>query len=463
MKRPGIHFRLLLAAFFLIGATTLTLGHVGIGITHKFIRSRFEERMLFLAKYLALNTELGILIDERSMLRQLARNLLSEKDVIRVTILNSSDEVLADELSREAPGPLLVIAVPVVLKQSAEESLAFQWDAEEEPEDKVIGKVSISYSTEGVDGLLSIMRIRFLWLSAGMAVLAIVLFYFISRSLVAPVTNLAQAARKVAKGNLGFRVKPGRLPETRKLALAFNAMLDSLEKSSKALDAANQEMIRQRTLAEMGKFSLMIAHEVKNPLSIIKSSIDILKKDVDKPSGDTMIEYIEDEIRRLNRLIEDFLLFARPAMPNFRVVDVNAMLDECLVRFEFQSSDSAIEIRSDIPAEPCQARIDPDLLNRAVGNILKNAFEASGGRGVVNVTAFPVDDRWIVEIEDSGKGIDKKNIEKIFDPFFTTRSKGTGLGLAFAHQVVAAHKGMITAENRVGRGALFRITLPLEG
>lgn len=460
MKNPGIHARILLAAFFLIGATTTTLGYMGVRIAHQFVQTRFEERMQFLAKYLALNAELGILIDERTMLLKLARNLLSEQDVSRVTITDFFGDYLAD-VNRHIPGNSAYIEATVFMTESPDESLVYQWALNENIEAEPIGKVRITYSTKGIDHLLALMRVRFFWLSIGLALLAMIIFYFISHSVVAPVTYLVRSVRKVAQGDLSFRVVPGHLPETRNLAIAINVMLDSLEASRKALDEANQKMIHQKTLAEMGKFSMMIAHEVKNPLGIIKSSLDILKKEIHRPAENTMIIYIEDEIQRLNRLIEDFLLFAKPARPNFRIIDVNDMLLNTLTRFNLRIMNSSLEIITIIDGTPCMIEADPDLLNRAIDNILKNAYEANDGQGAITVSAGLKENNWVVEIIDQGNGIEIKNMEKLFEPFFTTRSKGTGLGLAFAQQVVKSHNGLISARNMEKGGALFQITIPV--
>lgn len=458
MKRPGIHIRLLAAAVLLIGATTLALGYAGTLIIHEFVKTRFEERISFLARYLALNAELGILIDEREMLRRLSQNLLSEKDVVGVSIFGSKDEPLA-EVIKPFSGVLSVIESPVILKESQDESRAFQWMADGNSPSPIIGKVKITYTTEGLAILLDTIKRRFVWLSIAAGLFSVLIFYFISRSLVSPITQLVRTSRKVASGNLQLRAELGTLPETRELAAAFNAMLDSLENSRKALEKANLAVIRQTTLAELGKFSLMIAHEVKNPLGIIKSSMDILKKDI--PAGDMMVEFIEDEIRRLNRLIEDFLLFARPANPAFRPVNLHEILKDCAVKFELQTAGIPVTIETDIPEDCCEGQADPDLLVRAVGNIIKNAMESGeNDENMIRIRAFCEKDSWIAEITDQGPGIEPELADKIFEPFFTTRSKGTGLGLAFASQVIKAHGGMITAQNRPDGGAIFQIKIP---
>jgi signal transduction histidine kinase len=458
MKNPGIHVRILLAAFLLISATTFTLGYIGANIAHQFAQRRFVEHISFLAKYLALTAELGILIDDRAMLRRLAVNLMSERDVVGVAILDSHNQELI-RVPEATSNSFPVMETPVFLTESREESKAFEY--KEGLEDSLVGKVRITYSTAGIDQLWATMITYFIWLASGLTCLAVLIFYFISRSLVAPVKGLAQAARRVAKGDRNLRAQPGSLPETRELAVAFNVMLDSLERNRRSLEEANEQMRRQKTLAEMGKFSLIIAHEFKNPLSIIKSSLDVLKKDFALSSDNTMVFYIEDEIMRLNRLIGDFLIFARPSAPSFCHTDLNALLKEIVTRFELQKTGTPCEIRSHIPSDPCYAYVDPDLLIRAIGNVIKNAFEANRDKCVVQVTATRLADAWTTEIADDGEGIASENIDKIFNPFFTTQAKGAGLGLAYASQAIKAHGGAISAENRMEGGALFRVEIPL--
>ncbi len=451
---------MLLAGILLIGGTTLTMGYAGMKIIHEFVESRFEDRMLFLARYLALNSELGILIDEKPILMRLARNLLSEKDVIRVTIMGANERVLA-----EAGGSTETerfVEAPVVLKETWEENPAFRWEDDALLDRNRIGKVRIAYSSGGIEELSSKLKKRALLSAVFLAIGAIVLFYVISRSLVAPLTRLVAAAKQVARGDFGLRAKPESLPEARELSQAFNSMLDSIEESRRALEKADQKIIRQRTLAEVGKFSMMIAHEVKNPLSIIKSSLDMLKREDDREQRKTLTTYIEDETMRLNRLIEDFLLFARPAVPTFRETDVNAMMRELVLRFEIQKTGNGVELDVDIPQKPFYIEVDPDLLTRALGNILKNAIEAVPSGGWVHIQAKEKEDRWEVAFEDEGEGIDQEHLGKIFEPFFTTRAKGTGLGLAFASQVIKTHGGTVTAVNNQNAGARFVVEIPIE-
>lgn len=464
MKSPGIHARLLVTAFLIISATSFSLGYMGVKLFHEFARQRFDERFAFLARYLALNAELGILIDQRTMLGQLADNLLSEQDVVRVEIFDQAGKRLA-HAEKVLPGPFSEASTPVRLKSSSEESQAFGlggMPAMIDDRYQVIGEVRITYSTSQIRALLASITVRFIVSTAGLTALCLVIFFFISRSLVAPLTRLAQTARKIGAGEVWLRTATEGLPETREVSLAFNAMLDSLQRSREAVEKANQEMARQNLLAEMGKFSMMIAHEIKNPLSIIKSSFDVLRKDPFSDANPVVIGYIDEEIRRINSLIEDFLSFAKPAKPAFRIADANQMLRDCLERFERMPAAQNMTIDVHVPEETCLSYLDPDLCRRAVDNILKNAADACNGEGVIQITARCLAESWQVDIADCGEGIAEDALPNIFSPFFTTRAKGTGLGLAYTAQVIGAHGGRIAAENRKTGGAVFIIEIPRE-
>ncbi len=464
MKRPGIHARLLVTAFLVISLTAFALGTLGVKMFHDFAQDRFVDRFEFLARYLALNSELGILIDQRTMLVQLAENLLAEADVARVEIQNNAGDMLA-QAARDLPRPHGSVTAAVRLKATSEEGQAFGWSfpsAVNGGASDVIGNVRIVYSTYQINRLLKALTVRYLWLTAGLAGLCLVIFYVISRSLVAPLTRLAQTARKVGEGELQRRMMPGNVPETREVSLAFNAMLDSLERGRRAVEEAQQEMARQNLLAEMGKFSMMIAHELKNPLGIIKSSFDLLKKDPADPANAILVAYIDEEILRINGLIEDFLSFAKPSKPSFRVVDANSMLRDCVERFGRMDTAREIMFKENVPDVSCLSYLDPDLFRRAIDNILKNAVEACEERGTIFVDAVCGEESWRVEISDDGCGIPEEVMEKIFNPFVTTRTKGTGLGLAYTAQVIQAHNGTIQVRNRKAKGACFTVEIPRE-
>lgn len=453
----GIHTRVLSAAVMLISASTITLGYFGVGIINEFVTSRFNQRMALMTTYLAVNSELGILIGEISLLNGLANGLLDENDVAGVEIENAENDVLVSKI-KNIGGPYKVIEKNVVLSEGIEGNTGMELIGEQ-ADSMVIGVVRVKYSNRGINDLIGAMKQRFILIAIGLTLISCVIFYFISRSLVLPIIFLARTARKVSRGDRSVRAAQGNTPETRRLADAFNEMLDSLETGRKTIVRAYERVAKQETLAEMGKFSMMIAHEVKNPLAIIKSSLGMLKSDLNISEGNMALGYAEEEILRLNELIESFLMFARPARPNFAITDLNRLVYQVVIGFEIQYNSTQLKITSSIPDTPFNAEADFDLLSRGVSNIIKNACEANNEKGVVDVSISIKDNKWILQISDQGGGISKEQQHKIFEPFHTTKAKGTGLGLAFTDQVVKAHGGSINIQNSEQGGAVFRLTL----
>jgi signal transduction histidine kinase len=456
-RRVGIHFRVLSVAVLLISATTFTMGYLGVGIINQFVTQRFNQRIDFMAEYLALNSELGILINEKNLLRGLADNMLKEDDIAGVDIMDHLGRTLV-AASRDIRGPFASVEKKVYLSETEEGAAWISRLAGNRNED-LIGRVSVTYSVRGIKDLAGRITARFVYIALVLTGLACLVFYVMSRSLVAPILALADTARKVSSGNRSVRAALGGTPEINRLADSFNDMLDSLAAGRRTLKQAYEKMARQETLAEVGKFSLMIAHEVKNPLGIIKSSLEMLKSDMKIPEDNLLMNYAEEEIVRLNTLIESFLMFSRPAKPRFEKIDLNQMLEQVIMGFEIQHSTDGLRFNCKIPDTPFEARVDFDLLSRGIGNIIKNACEAGSGKGVVDIHVEMIREKWQVFITDQGPGIKDADKKKIFEPFFTTKTTGIGLGLAFADQVVKAHGGSIRVEDPEAGGCRFCITL----
>jgi len=456
-KNIGIHGRVLSAAILLISATTFTLGYLGVDIINHFVTQRFNQRIDFMTHYLALNSELGILIDERNLLQGLANNMLKEDDITGVEIEDNSGNLLVRE-SRDMKGPFARVEKKVFLSETGD-SVTWMLSMTGDSHADFIGLVRVIYSIQGVENLVFKMKKQFVYIALALTFLSYLIFYFISRSLVAPVISLAETARKVSMGNRTVRADSGGIPEIAKLAHAFNDMLDSLAAGRKTIVRAYEKMTRQEALAEVGKFSMMIAHEVKNPLAIIKSSLEMIKVDHQIPEDSIPLTYAEEEIARLNDLIEGFLIFSRPTNTKFSKVDLNQLLEKVIMGFEIQYDSDEITLDYRIPEVSFEANADFDLLSRGISNLIKNACEANEKKGIVDIQLKTRQNKWELFITDQGPGITKENRQKIFEPFFTTKATGTGLGLAFADQVVKAHGGSIRVETPDEGGTRFCVTL----
>ncbi|HAR34801.1 MAG TPA: two-component sensor histidine kinase [Desulfobacter sp.] len=462
-KNISIHARLLSAAVILITLTTLILGWIGIFMISNFVTKRFHQRIDFMTQYLALNCELGLLIGEKYLLQGLVENILEEDDVMAVAILDQNKNILA-EGRRILSGPFEQINKSV-FSSNSQESLNWIGGMEKNKAPEIIGEVQITYSLQGITELINTMKKQVFAGALALILVSCLIFHFISRSLVAPIVSLADTARKVSMGNRDVRAAPGTTPEIIRLSQAFNNMLDSLAKGRKTLVRTYEKLTRQQALVEVGKFSMMIAHEVKNPLGIIKSSLELIKSEFNIPEDDLLLRYAEEEIVRLNHLIESFLMFSKPAKPQFEKVDLNQLLEQIAMGFDIQSSTTGVQLDCRIPESKFEAQADFDLLARGIGNIIKNACEANEHKGLVTISVvehYKMDKtahKWELFIQDQGPGISREKKTKIFEPFFTTKSTGTGLGLAFADQAIKAHGGNISIESPESGGCCFCVTL----
>ena len=225
---------------------------------------------------------------------------------------------------------------------------------------------------------------------------------------------------------------------------------------------------RQEKLASLGMLAAGVAHEIRNPLTAIKAWLFLRQKHLapDTPEfADAQL--IEGEINRLERIVKDFLQFARPPEPEFAVVDADQPLREVQTFLQPVFEKSKIEIVLGETA-PAQIRVDPQQMKQVLINLIRNAAESIGQNGTV-VLRVRLDDKRIsdrvipvviLEISDTGKGIPPEAAKRLFDPFFTTKDHGTGLGLPIAARIIEKHLGALQYQTNPDVGTTFGIILP---
>ena len=459
MRLDSLRTRMIGVGLLFIIGTSVLMGFVTNRLTTNFLSIRFHENFRLLSSYLAKNAELGVLLNDKAMLEQLGRNMLEQKDVQAVKIVTESGLVLVD-LQNDLLDKYNTehVESPIETLKMGNESM-FLTDINQYEE---MGKVILTYSKNELDHLKKSLAKRFILISLILSTIPVVIYWFLAKSIVAPLNDILEVSKAVTGGSMEVRARGGHLQETRTLAKAFNEMLSALAKQREQLEYVHAEMSRQQTLAEVGKFSMMVAHEIKNPLAIIKGSIDILKKDTsDLETKKIMLHYLGDETNRINRLIEDFLQFAKPKKPHFVEIDANTLVLDLSSKLDlFHIADSGrLKIKTE--NAPCVLPLDPYLMERAMLNIVRNALEISGKDGVVIIETETDAETWKMRIKDSGPGIKPTDLPRIFEPFFTTKAKGTGLGLAMTKDIVESHHGEIKVWNQDNGGACFEINLPV--
>ena len=305
------------------------------------------------------------------------------------------------------------------------------------------------------------LRVLLLQSTLFVLLLAVLMTLVIARRTTSPIEALQRHTQRVASGDLDARIEVRSKDELGELGDAFNRMTEEIKQQREQLvkaekDAAWREMARQ------------VAHDIKNPLTPIKLSADLLRraKDEDSPEFDRIfdrtIETVQRQVEHLREIAADFQALTGSHRPKLEDVDVGAMLDEVLMLNEAWADEQRIEVTrtgagGSVPA-------DPALLRRVFINLVSNAFDAmpEGGRLVCDVS--PRDDLLQIEIRDTGVGIPEEVRPHLFEPYFTTRSTGTGLGLAIARRVVEEQGGTIAlVPADPGPGTIARIELPLTG
>jgi two-component system sensor histidine kinase HydH len=225
---------------------------------------------------------------------------------------------------------------------------------------------------------------------------------------------------------------------------------------------AQAEARRREALAAVGEMAAGLAHEVRNPLGAIHGAAQVLATGADASQTREMLEVIQEETGRLGRVVGDFLDYARPWSPRRQPVDVAELARGVLRAAEV----AGMQLRADLRVRDGAARAlgDPDQLQRAFTNVVRNAAEATGPGGLLRVEVGRDDaGRVTVRFEDNGPGIPPEQVARLFQPFHTTKPGGTGLGLALVHRVVEAHGGTLGVDGRPGLGAVFTIALPPAG
>lgn len=220
---------------------------------------------------------------------------------------------------------------------------------------------------------------------------------------------------------------------------------------------------RQERLAALGELTAGVAHEIRNPLSIIKACAEILQQKFgDHPDENGLCRDILEESNRLSRVVTDFLSFARPAEPSLSTLELNDTLDLILDRLQRENSRQTRIVRQ-FSEQPIHVEADADQVEQVLLNLIRNAEEAMGESGAITVRtgSSGEDGKGWFEAQDEGSGMDEETVKKIFNPFFTSKAEGTGLGLSICHRIMEAHRGSIeVVESSEAAGTLFRVTFP---
>ncbi|MEW6419001.1 MAG: ATP-binding protein [Nitrospirota bacterium] len=238
-----------------------------------------------------------------------------------------------------------------------------------------------------------------------------------------------------------------------------------LERSTLELRRTQERLIRSEKLAAIGKLAAGVAHELRNPLGVIKNSAYYLREKIVKsgliavdPGISEFLNIMENEIGLSDRIIRDLLNFSLITKPVVKPSDINEVIKYAL---SVTKAPENIEVKLNLKPDLKKAMIDFHQIRQAFNNLTLNAFHAMDGGGNLVITSREEGSFVTVEFKDTGCGIKEEDQKKIFDPLFTTKAKGFGLGLAITHGIIEGHEGQIDLKSEVGKGTTFIVRLPI--
>jgi signal transduction histidine kinase/putative methionine-R-sulfoxide reductase with GAF domain len=241
-------------------------------------------------------------------------------------------------------------------------------------------------------------------------------------------------------------------------------MEEKIQKTTADLKKTEAQLIRSEKLAALGQLAAGIAHEIRNPLTSINILIHSLRQNIS--SGESRSEdfkVIEEEIHRINEIVDQFLRFAKPAPPHLERTEVTSIFEEILQLLRPQMEKLRISVQKDFRSVPL-ITIDNEQMKQVILNLLMNSIQAMPEGGQFRLEGeVSKDGQWVeLSIRDSGVGIPPEDMDKLFDPFFSTKEGGIGLGLSIAHRIIDQHHGKIEVTSNPNEGTIFTVYLPID-
>jgi len=296
-----------------------------------------------------------------------------------------------------------------------------------------------------------------------------------------PIRKLHYATTKVAQGDLDYKVEIKTNDEFEEFADSFNWMISSLKTSTASLDRLNKEIVERRKaeeelkktqdklmrsekLAVIGRLSAIVAHELKNPLGVMKNvayHFRILGLGAEKNKKvEENLNILEEEIENSDKIITNLLEFSREKKPDLKSDSINIDIMESIEKIKIAPE---IDIETELDTTLPLMLLDHSQIKEVIYNIVSNAVEAMKNGGKLTVKSYRINETFVeISFTDTGEGISAENLKNIFEPLFSTKPKGTGLGLAVCQSLVENHGGKIEVESQVGKGTVFKIILPIK-
>jgi signal transduction histidine kinase len=420
------------------------------------MQQQANEKAILLTENLAYVSLNAILLKDYTVLQMFVDSMKGPDDILKITVFDTVGTVLASDSAalrgnrwtdpitqKKINSPIMQLVKGV----SPEGTTIWETAVPVESLNERLGTVCITFSVEDTfQGLLQTI------FGIGLAALLIslVISYYLSRAMVAPVKKAVHLAQNYGKGNFDVSIPDFGEDE-------LGQLVNTLNQLSNKLSTLINEKIAQEGLLMIGEFSAYIIHDLKNPINGIHLLADGLHR---RLPDDSSLKKFSAEILLASQRVEDFIRKTLDMTKSTDLVmeqtNINDLVEAVVKEVSLNSTISNKTYDQNIP----MIEIDPRLMNMAIKNIVLNACEATRNYGEIIIETLLDDDIHIV-ISDTGTGIPPEKLSAVFRPFFSLKEQGHGLGLAMTKRAVELHRGQISVDSQQGKGTCFRIKLPV--
>ena len=330
------------------------------------------------------------------------------------------------------------------------------------------GSVKVGLSLAEVQSAIRRTRLALILIGLGGFLLGLAGATILARRIARPLQRLVEGTVRISRGDFAHRIPVDSPDEVGDLARSFNAMAEKLLAARVQMEEAQRRLVQSEKLAQIGRMTATIAHEISNPLTSVKLNIQKVAEDrALSPAEREHFDLSQEGIARIEKFVKELLNFTRVTELQKARFAVEQILDESVKQMRDLLDEKDIRVEKALSRNLPEITVDGDRMRQVFLNLLRNAGEAidRGGRIRLQVATDVEEGRRFLRVLviDDGPGIPRKDWETVFEPFYTTKPWGFGLGLANARKLVELHGGTIKIVPRPERGTAFEIRLPIEG
>ena len=321
------------------------------------------------------------------------------------------------------------------------------------------GTLKFAISLEEVEHEIANMVKRILFFTVMVLVIGFFIILVLSRRFIRPITYLARTMEKAGSGNLDVRVHIKGNDELSLLGHSFNNMIERIKQANLELKRTHEKLLQSEKLASIGILASGVAHEINNPLGGLFNCVQMLEEMGGNEDFRTKyLSLLKDGLNRIENTVGKLLWMARSSTRKPEVLELKTALKDIYNFVEYRVKKGNIEYREEIE-DGMTIIMDPHDLQQVLINLIINAIHAMPDGGHLTIKGYNENSLKVIEVSDTGKGIEEENLARVFDPFFTTKQpgEGTGLGLWLTYEIVKNYNGEIRVESKRGEGTTFRL------